>query len=225
MANRRRNLFILSFVAALVVACLLVIVSKPTILGLDLEGGTELIYQGRPTPQNPEIQGDDMDRAIEIIRKRTDALGVAEPEISRIGEDSVRVGLPNVENAEQAIERVGQTAQLYLYDWEPNVIPNPALTNVSEGEASFPRYYDAVKLASQQEPECFEDECTTSGPSYYLFDEQTKEWIAGQVPLKRFGHPDEIASTVLFLSSGESSFVVGSELVVDGGMIQLRPQP
>jgi len=52
-----------------------------------------------------------------------------------------------------------------------------------------------------------------------------KEWIAGQVPLKRFGHPDEIASTVLFLSSGESSFVVGSELVVDGGMIQLRPQP
>ncbi|HEX6586822.1 MAG TPA: protein translocase subunit SecD [Solirubrobacterales bacterium] len=179
MANRRRNLFILSFVAALVVASVVVILSKPTVLGLDLEGGTELIYQGRPTPQNPEIQGDDMDRAIEIIRKRTDALGVAEPEISRIGEDSIRVGLPNVENAEQAIERVGQTAQLYLYDWEPNVIPNPALTNVSEGEASFPRYYDAVKLASQQEPECFEDECTTSGPSYYLFDEQTKEWIAG----------------------------------------------
>jgi SecD/SecF fusion protein len=179
MGNRRRNLFILSFVAALVIACLIVIKEKPTILGLDLEGGTELIYQGRPTPQNPDIQGDDIDRAIEIIRKRTDALGVAEPEISRIGQDSIRVGLPNVENAEQAINQVGQTAQLYLYDWEPNAIGNPAKTNVPRGEAYFDRYYDAVKLGSQQQPECFEDECTTSGPSFYLFNSQTKEWIAG----------------------------------------------
>src|SRR5919106_4371570 len=179
MGNRRRNLFILSFVAALVVACLIVIKEKPTILGLDLEGGTELIYQGRPTPQNPDIQGDDIDRAIEIIRKRTDALGVAEPEISRIGQDSIRVGLPNVENAEQAINQVGQTAQLYLYDWEPNAIGNPAKTNVPRGEAYFDRYYDAAKLGSEQQPECFEDECTTSGPSLYLFNSQTKAWIAG----------------------------------------------
>jgi len=50
---------------------------------------------------------------------------------------------------------------------------------------------------------------------------QTKEWITQQVPLKRFGHPDEIAAAVLYLSSSESRFVVGTELVVDGGMIQL----
>jgi SecD/SecF fusion protein len=156
-----------------------VIAAKKTTLGLDLKGGTELIYQGRPTPQNPEIQGDDIDRAIEIIRKRTDSLGVAEPEISRIGEDSIRVGLPDVQNADRAIAQVGETAQLYFYDWEPNVIPNPALTNVPNGEAFFDRYYDAVKLASQQQPECFENKCTTSGPSYYLFDSQTREWIAG----------------------------------------------
>ena len=54
---------------------------------------------------------------------------------------------------------------------------------------------------------------------------QTKEWISGQVPLRRFGHPDEVASAVLFLSSAESAFVVGAELVVDGGMLQLRSQP
>src|SRR5215211_1022933 len=179
MGNRRRNLFILLFVAGLVVLSLVVIATKSTVLGLDLEGGTELIYQGRPTPQNPDIQPDDMDRAIEIIRKRTDALGVAEPEISRIGSDSIRIGLPNVENAQQAINQVGQTAQLYLYDWEPNVIPNPAKTNVPNGEAYFDRYYDAVKLASQQQPECFQDKCTTSGPGFYLFNSQTREWIAG----------------------------------------------
>jgi NAD(P)-dependent dehydrogenase (short-subunit alcohol dehydrogenase family) len=50
---------------------------------------------------------------------------------------------------------------------------------------------------------------------------QLKEHIAGLVPLKRFGTPDEVASAVLYLSSPESSFVVGTELVVDGGMIQL----
>jgi NAD(P)-dependent dehydrogenase (short-subunit alcohol dehydrogenase family) len=50
---------------------------------------------------------------------------------------------------------------------------------------------------------------------------QLKDRITEQVPLKRFGHPDEIAAAVLYLSSSESAFVVGTELVVDGGMIQL----
>ena len=50
---------------------------------------------------------------------------------------------------------------------------------------------------------------------------QMKEAIVSQVPLKRFGQPDDIASAVLYLTSPESSYVVGTELVVDGGMIQL----
>jgi NAD(P)-dependent dehydrogenase (short-subunit alcohol dehydrogenase family) len=45
--------------------------------------------------------------------------------------------------------------------------------------------------------------------------------VIGQIPLKRFGTPDEIASAVLFLSAQESAFVVGTELIVDGGMSQL----
>jgi SecD/SecF fusion protein len=179
LANRRRNLFVLLFVVGLVLASVLVIAAKETRLGLDLEGGTELIYQGRPTPQNPEIDGEDMDRSIEIIRERTDKLGVAEPEISRIGEDSVRVGLPDVQNADRAIAQVGDTAQMFFYDWEPNVIPNPNAKNADPAETPFPRIYDAVQLASQQTPECFEDKCTTTGPSYYLFDSQTKQYISG----------------------------------------------
>ena len=50
---------------------------------------------------------------------------------------------------------------------------------------------------------------------------QTREWIAQQVPLKRFADPDEIAAAVLYLSSSESRFVVGTELIADGGMSQL----
>lgn len=50
---------------------------------------------------------------------------------------------------------------------------------------------------------------------------QIRDNITQQVPLKRFGHPDEIAAAVLYLSSSESTYVLGTELVVDGGMIEL----
>ncbi len=45
--------------------------------------------------------------------------------------------------------------------------------------------------------------------------------IQAQVPLKRFGTPEEIASAVLYLAGSESAFIVGTELVADGGMSQL----
>lgn len=47
------------------------------------------------------------------------------------------------------------------------------------------------------------------------------EQIRNQVPLGRFGTPEELASTVLHLSGPESAFIVGTEIVVDGGMSQL----
>jgi NAD(P)-dependent dehydrogenase (short-subunit alcohol dehydrogenase family) len=42
--------------------------------------------------------------------------------------------------------------------------------------------------------------------------------ILGQVPIKRFGTPAEIASAVVFFASDESAFAVGTELLIDGGM-------
>jgi SecD/SecF fusion protein len=180
MGSRRRNLFILLFVIGLVIASVVVILNKETRLGLDLRGGTELVYEARPTPQNPEIAGDDVNRAIEIIRDRTDALGVSEPEIARVGEEGITVALPDVQNAERAIAQVGTTSQLFLYDWAPNVVPNPDVPEATpDDEAGYNRQIDAVRAASKEKPECFEDSCTTNGPRYYLFDTNTFELIAG----------------------------------------------
>ena len=120
--RRRRNLFVLLFVLALIAVSALVIANKPTRLGLDLKGGVELVYQGTPTGQVKEVSGADIDRSIEIIRERIDKLGVSEPEVSRLGTTEISVSLPDVTNAQRAIDQVGTTAQLYFYDWEPNLI-------------------------------------------------------------------------------------------------------
>ena len=45
--------------------------------------------------------------------------------------------------------------------------------------------------------------------------------VQTQVPMKRFGRPEEIAKTVLFLASDDASFILGTEIVADGGMSQL----
>jgi NAD(P)-dependent dehydrogenase (short-subunit alcohol dehydrogenase family) len=51
--------------------------------------------------------------------------------------------------------------------------------------------------------------------------EATAAQIQAQVPLGRFGLPEEVAATVLHLASAESAFIVGTEIVIDGGMSQL----
>ena len=174
MANRRRNLIILVLVLALLAGSSWVLSDKRTVLGLDLRGGTELVYQGRATPQVPEVTPEDIDRAIEIIRERVDTLGVAEPEITRIGADQIEVGLPDVQDSDRAIDRIGTTAQLYFYDFEPNVIPpNPDVSNPEE--RPYSRLIDAVEAASERKPECFQNTCTTNGPTHYLFDKDTLE--------------------------------------------------
>jgi SecD/SecF fusion protein len=122
MGRRRFNVFVLLFVLGLIVVSGIVVTSKPTRLGLDLKGGVELIYQGTPTGQVEEVRGEDIERSIDIIRERIDELGVAEPEVSRLGETEISVSLPDVTNAQRAIDQVGTTAQLHFYDWEPNLI-------------------------------------------------------------------------------------------------------
>lgn len=78
---------------------------KP-LLGLDLQGGVSVVLQ----PAN-DVPSDRLDQAIDVIRSRVDALGVAEPDISRQG-DTILVQLPGVENQTRALDLVGQTAEL-----------------------------------------------------------------------------------------------------------------
>jgi SecD/SecF fusion protein len=156
VADRRRNALILLIVAGLVAASVAVIATKPTRLGLDLKGGVQLVYQGRATAQ-AKVDSESLDRAIEIMRQRVDKLGVSQPEIKRSGASEITVALPSVSNAQRAQDQVGKTAQLYFYDWEPNVIgpngqPAPTEATVTGGPnagsaTSGLREYEAVQRA------------------------------------------------------------------------------
>jgi SecD/SecF fusion protein len=163
VSARKRNLSILGLVALALALALLIDVpgtplSQKTRLGLDLKGGVELIYQGRPTPQVPKVTPEAITNAIETIRKRTDALGVSEPEIQRAGADQISIGLPAVKNAARAEQQVGTTAQLQFYDWEPNLLPanqaNPTLS-----------IFTAVETASKQKPRAEAVDIPPGGPS------------------------------------------------------------
>ncbi|HEX6781896.1 MAG TPA: protein translocase subunit SecD [Solirubrobacterales bacterium] len=131
MGTRRRHLFVLLFVVGLVAVSGLVIASKETKLGLDLQGGLELVYQGQATGTDTEVSGEDIEDSISIIEERINKLGVSEPEVARLGVDQITVSLPGVTDANRAAEQVGSTAQLYYYDWEPNLIgPEKAIGGV-----------------------------------------------------------------------------------------------
>ena len=94
-------------------------------LGLDLQGGASVVLK----PRN-EVPSGVLDQAIEIIRSRVDALGVAEPDITRQG-DSIIVQLPGVANTDRAVEVVGQTAQLYFRPVTQELGPEPAATTTT----------------------------------------------------------------------------------------------
>src|SRR3954453_1278141 len=166
MTNRTRNFSILGVVLLLLVAAGAVIATKSTKLGLYLKGGIELVYQGQPTPQVPVVTQQALDDALETIRKRTDALGVSEPEIQRSGRDQISIGLPDVQNAERAIQQVGSTAQLQFYDWEPNVLDPRGPDAPFAGSKAL---YDASEFAQKQKPKA---EKTDVPPGSNLTPEQ-----------------------------------------------------
>src|SRR3954449_8012059 len=129
MSHRRRSLFIILLVAGLIAASAVVVLTKSTKLGLDLQGGVQLVYQGEGTPQQPTVTQEALDRALQIMRERVDAFGVAEPELQLLGRNQIEVNLPGVNNADRAESQVGSTAQLFFYDWEAVVLDDSCRTN------------------------------------------------------------------------------------------------
>lgn len=193
MTERRRNLFILLFVAALALASLAVVATQKARLGLDLRGGVELVYKATPAIGNGVVNPDDLNRAVEVMRKRVDPTGTLEPEIQTSNNTQIDIALPGFQDPQKAQNLVGRTARLYFYDWEPNVIgpegePAPDDETVTgggqdPGGASVAlSKYDAVIRASKRKPETFKQRAHAE--TYYLVNDKTKQVIAGPQTVK-----------------------------------------
>jgi SecD/SecF fusion protein len=82
-------------------------------LGLDLKGGSYLVYQADLTKKDPSQTDDEaMQGVVQKIERRVNAYGVTEPIIQRQGNDRIIVQLPGVKDINEAIKLIGQTAQL-----------------------------------------------------------------------------------------------------------------
>ena len=194
MTDRQRNLFILVLVAGLIAASVVVIAAKPTNLGLDLKGGIQLIYKGVKTAQT-KVTPAALQRAVDVMDQRVNALGVSEPSISTQGGSQIVVQLPAVQDYRRAESLVGTTARLEFYDWEANVLTpsgkpvsslltqqdttaslisqgTPAAQAGSSGAGGM-ALYSAVKLASKQPADtyaqCKVQNCARVFPEYFAF--------------------------------------------------------
>jgi SecD/SecF fusion protein len=90
------------------------VVTRPARLGLDLRGGTQIVLEATDGPDLP-VDGDTLARTLEVLRRRVDQLGVAEPTLQRSGDRRVIVELPGVYDPREAVEVIGKTAQLAFH--------------------------------------------------------------------------------------------------------------
>jgi preprotein translocase subunit SecD len=79
-------------------------------LGLDLAGGVSVIYKA----QEKHVSATDLKEAVDILNLRVNNLGVSGAQVSSSGTNQISVSIPGVTNAQQVLQEIGQTAQLYF---------------------------------------------------------------------------------------------------------------
>ena len=110
---------ILALILVLIIAAITVIVTIPTRLGLDLQGGSQLTIQVKTTPTIPKIDQGMLEAVRRIVENRVNGLGVSEALVQTVGEDQILVQLPGVNDPQQAERVLGGTAKLEFQEQLP----------------------------------------------------------------------------------------------------------
>ena len=83
--------------------------------GLDLQGGTHIVLEAEDTPDAP-VTEDSLSRAVTIVERRINEMGLTEPLVQKEGARRIIVELPGEKNPEKAIETIGKTAVMEFKD-------------------------------------------------------------------------------------------------------------
>src|SRR5581483_9292692 len=180
MSERRRYLLLMGAILAAFVGALMLAIpgaplyQKPT-LGLDLQGGLEVVLQAQ-APKGHTLTSEDLDRSISIMQKRINGIGVTEPEIRKQGSNQIVIQLAGVHDPAKAAKLIGKTAQLMLFDFEADLVP-PSVDS-QQNPIATPTLYGLLKQV--------QDQAAKGTPeAYYLFHTKTKT----TKPAKKGGKP------------------------------------
>lgn len=106
--------------------------------GLDLQGGLQVVLEARP-PAGRDTSAEALQGNRDIIERRVNALGVAEPLIQTRGNDQILVELPGVDDPEAAIRTLRETALLEIIDTQGQALPPGTVVQTSAGGPANPQ--------------------------------------------------------------------------------------
>ena len=141
----KRNRYLLIFILALLGLALWSILPvnakllgpNGLMLGLDLKGGSQLLYEADLSTKDPSISdAAAMSAVIEKIQRRVNEFGVTEPTIQKLGLDQIVVQLPGVENITRALKLIGETGLLEFREQKFDENGDPVI-NETTGELVF----------------------------------------------------------------------------------------
>lgn len=108
--------------------------AHPVREGLDLQGGLQVVLQAEPVA-GQTLDGETLEGTRQTLERRVNGLGVSEPLIQTRGSDQIIVELPGIENPQDAIQILQQTALLEIIDPQGQYLPQGTLVNTTLGPA------------------------------------------------------------------------------------------
>lgn len=137
MNKNKKTHLIVFFAAVLAFAILVATYTQDVInnmtLGLDLQGGFEIVYEVSPLKEGGTLP--EMSVVSRSVSKRVDVLGVSEPQIMIEGDNRIRVQLAGVKNQEQARRMISSTANISFRDVNDELLADGSI--IAEGGASL----------------------------------------------------------------------------------------
>ena len=103
-------------------------------LGLDIKGGVYVVMEAKTDLEGDELR-DAMEQTQAVIEERVNQMGLAEPVVTIEGEKRIRVELPGAEDAQEAINQIGTTAQLQFALADGTIVLDGS--NVKNAEAAM----------------------------------------------------------------------------------------
>lgn len=155
--------------------------------GLDINGGVYVVMEAQTDKTGDQLK-ELMDQTRAVINNRVNQMGVAEASVTIEGTNRIRVEMPGVENADEAIQAIGKTAKLYFVLADNSIVLDGS--NVKDAQIATDGGHYKILL-----------EFDSEGAA--LFEEGTRKAVNG-----------EVTSTIDGMSNNEIAIVLDNEIVV-----------